>query len=103
MCALHARWKFFAVCFCFFVFSIGWRVQKHKIDFVYHAFANEDDATKQSSFYAVPQAMGIFKTVRFFVCVTTRVLNAVLGRSRTITACRPLRSLRTTRGKAFGA
>lgn len=37
----------------------------HKIDYVYHAFANAEDEAKQDDCFAVPRALGIFRTVPY--------------------------------------
>ena len=43
----------------------------HKIDFVYHAFADASDATKQTECFRVPREMGIFRTVPYVTGVSS--------------------------------
>ena len=37
----------------------------HEIDFVYHAFATPEDEAKQGECFAVPRALGIFRTIPY--------------------------------------
>lgn len=38
---------------------------EHKIDYVYHAFADPNDENKQCEFFTVPKKLGIFKTIPY--------------------------------------
>tara|TARA_B110000208_G_scaffold165580_1_gene203872 strand:+ start:533 stop:1612 length:1080 start_codon:yes stop_codon:yes gene_type:complete len=40
-------------------------IEDHEIDFVYHAFANREDESKQSDCFEIPRQMGIFRTVPY--------------------------------------
>ena len=40
-------------------------LKAHEIDYVYHAFASPEDETKQNDCFAVPRALGIFRTVPY--------------------------------------
>jgi len=40
-------------------------LKENKIDFVYHAFATPEDEAKQGECFAVPRALGIFRTVPY--------------------------------------
>lgn len=40
-------------------------IKSNNIDYVYHAFATPEDETKQDKCFAVPRALGIFRTVPY--------------------------------------
>ncbi len=40
-------------------------LEKNEIDFVYHAFASDEDAAKQQDCFKIPREMGIFRTVPY--------------------------------------
>lgn len=46
-------------------------ILNNKIDLVYHAFKNDLDKDKQSTFYKIPKEMGIFRTVGYDQNVST--------------------------------
>ena len=53
-------------------------IKQNKIDFIYHAFSNINDSTKQDDFFKVPRKLGIMKTIPYNSCIsTTDIINKI--------------------------
>ena len=58
-------------------------IRDHHIDVVCHAFADEQDDSKQNSFFEVPKTLGIFRSVPYNAGVSTTQLLEMIKEERT--------------------